>query len=177
GVLLNVAVTVVFLLTTPTDNSALVFMRLLELNTIVFALYGITWLSLQPLWRRSLTATESTFAQQLFKIQVSLAALGLIAILIPLAIRLILWPYDASVMSAGSSYQWISLVATVIASLWFLKSYNKSMRAGALAAVITAFSILLALSSVKFQFTGWDQYLVLMFLLAGTAWLMLASKN
>jgi hypothetical protein len=182
GLFLNLAVTIVYLLSVVAVHGSMdrvVLVRVIELNTIVAALYAIVWLSMRERWRARLSAGEIKRVERLFEIQIGMAVLGLVSILAPMVANRIIRPLwvGAGTLAVGGIYGWLAFLLTVVAAAWFLKSFGKALSADMLCGALVGLSALIAASAGAQVSTGLMAYRVLVLSLGGAAWLMCLSRS
>ena len=76
GCVFNLTVTLAFMLAVATGGGVIneaVFVRLVQLNAITFAVYSLPWLSARSPWQSSLKGSDLRFANFLLKLQVGIA--------------------------------------------------------------------------------------------------------
>jgi hypothetical protein len=182
GLFFNVTVTMVYLLSVVSvhgDMDRVVLVRVIQLNTIVSALYAILWLSVREGWRTKLSFQSARLAGRLFKIQLGILIVGLTLVLIPASVHLIVRPglAGAGTAAVGGVYGWLAFVLTSVAWAWFIKSYEKAVSPDTVCGLLVGLSCLVAFSATTWVSSGWGNYHVFMFSLAGVASLMCVLRS
>ena len=182
GLLLNISITIVYLLSVVAVDGPMnrvVLVRSLQLNAITFGLYGLAWLSTRWRWETALGEDEIKAVGRLLEVQVGIA-IGINALLIvPVAIRLILSPQRAGIgtFAAGSYLGWLAFIVAVTSATWIVKTRRgKRFSAGALAGAFLAASSLLGFSLSQLDVTTLTGFHALTISMTLTAWLMLLAS-
>ena len=178
GLLISLTVTLGFLLAVATANAPLdrvVWVRLVQLNALTFAVYALPWLSTRRLWLAKLDQQRRKVADDLLELQVGMAIALNAFWIAPAAFGLIIEPepVDIAIVVAGSLLGWLSLVATLIALVWLAKVGIKLVKPLTLAASLLAVSAVAAFTLS--QYSGLTGLRSLIVFTAESAWLMLAA--
>jgi hypothetical protein len=180
GFLINLTVTLAFLLTVVSSNGLMdrvVLVRLAQLNAIAFAVYALPWLSTRRFWQQRLDQPRQKRADELLELQIRLA-IGLnVLLIVPVALGLIVVPVPAGIgtMAAGSLLGWLAFATTVAATAWLARTRGRGVSAEMIAAASVAVSCLLAFSVARTN--GWLGLHVLTVCFTLSAWLMLGAAD
>ena len=176
ALLINAAVTVVFLLVAaPGPINPVAFVRLAQLNSIAFAVYALPWLVRRPLWLAKLDQRQQKLVDELFDLQVGLAAGFAVLWIVPSAFALVIEPepVDRGTVAAGGLLGWLSVATTLVVGVWLAKLRNRLFSASILAGGLMAVSCLIAFSVARTN--GWLGLHVLTVCTTVSAWVMLVA--
>lgn len=178
GALLNLTVTLAFLLAVVTANGSLdnvAFVRLVQLNAMTFAVYSLPWLSTRRRWQSALNQSDVSFANFLMKLELGIAVVLNIVLFLPIVFVLVMepWKAGAATIAAGSFPGWLTLVAIVVAVGWFTAGRTKKLPVYALACLLLGINCLIAFSLSNNG--GWIGLHALTVCMTLTAWIMLAA--
>ncbi|HEY2961789.1 MAG TPA: hypothetical protein VGJ37_05200 [Pyrinomonadaceae bacterium] len=180
GLLLNIAVTAVFLLTVGAAKGTMdrvVLVRLVQLNALASAVYAIAWLSTRRLWLARLDQDRQTLANNLFELQLGFAIALNSFVIVPAAFGLIIdpEPVDIAIATAGSLLGWLALATTLLATTWLAKIQQRIFSALLLAGGLMAVSCLTAFSVARTS--GPLGFHVLTICSTASAWLLLLAAD
>jgi len=176
GLLINTAVTILFLLTTA-NGSINLAVRLAQLNALAFAVYALPWLSTRGRWASQLDQPRQKLADDLFELQLGLAIGFNILFIGPLALRMIIEPepIDFGIVTAGSLPGWLSLTTTIVTTVSLAKAGVRQIAPIMLAGSLLGISCLVGFSFS--QRSGWLGFEFLVVCTTASAWLMLAAAD
>lgn len=180
GLLINLSVTLAFLLAVANGNGSMdrvVLLRLGQLNALTFGVYALPWLSTRRVWLSKLDQFRQKLADDLFEMQLGLAIGCTFGWIVPVALWLIVEPapVDASIIAAGSLLGWLALLSVVGATAFLAHVRQRIVPAWLLAGGLIGASFLLAFGVASIN--GWLALRVLTVCLASSAWVMLLAAD
>jgi hypothetical protein len=176
GLLINFTVTLAYLLSVlgpgaPIDS--VVFIRILQLNAITFAVYSLLWLGLRKTWLRGLES-KATEVAMFTKLEMLFAVALNVALIAPLAGNLILRnEVGGATLAAGSPLGWFAFVITALAFILFDRARGRRVSPDFLASMLLG-----VVSLTAFGLGRPDSSLAVCFTTAGVgfiAWLMFGA--
>ena len=180
GALLNLTVTLAFLLAISTANAPFnraTVVRLVQLNALTFAVYALPWLGTRSRWKAALDAADLRFANYLIKLQLSIAVFLNALLFLPTLFELLRVPENAgaATLAVGSFRGWLAFAVTVFGIAWLNRSRGAKVSANAIAALLFGINCLIAFSLSTP--TGWVGVHTLTVSMTLTAWLFLAAAE
>lgn len=178
GLLINLTVTVVFLLAVVSGKGLMdrvVLVRLAQLNAITFAVYALPWLSTHWLWRFKLPGWRQKSAIGMLLLQVWMPIALNVLLIVPVALGLIVEPEPPGIgtIATGTPLGWLALATTIVAAAWLARTQRQRPPAAMLAGGLLAVSCLIAFTVADVN--GWLGLHVLTLCVTLSAWLMLIA--
>jgi hypothetical protein len=164
GLLLNLTATIVYLFSLVgsihAEPMGVLLVRVILLNSIVFALYALGWLTTRNRWLTRISGEYATQAKKALGIQIVSCIASIVIVLVPMATKLILQPdrVGLTTFEAGNVRGWLAFVLTLLAAGWYARVYLKRIAAGYLFAALTSATCLLSFTAARWDVANWSGY-------------------
>jgi len=183
GLFVNLAVTVVHLLTVVAANGLMdrvVLAHTIQLNAIAAAAVALAWMATRTWWMpKENESAKTQTSQTLLRLQTQIAVLPNAILIVPVAVRVAVLPDRAGIgtFAVGELNGWLALLLAIAVVIAFDKVFLRPLRIGSLCAALLAAGSLFAFSVARFGVANWLGFHVLLLACAITAWLIFFARD